>query len=346
MDTRETNYANIIKLWQRCERQEEPDIIYFAIGHEEITSNNRRHRHLYIETTTKLSGRNSSNTSWAKGKELIGCEDAHFESAKGSRQQGVDYVFKENPNERTFVYEKPEDEDYNSPLPKRLRIVNELKTFKTIKDAATYGSKDLQNYIATYPNAAEKNLSFRNDTPLAQKMVLHDTIFNWQLHICEYLQAEPKERQIFWVESTTWGDGKSYCANLIQAFRQGQKLPFENLNIHHLAGIITPTSKVLIFDLPRSFDVGATDFTNTIEELSNHTMVTSSKYAGKSIFIKKHLVIFSNSKFPFTMAHKDIVHYELNKPASTFTVKKIENGRPNEPMDFVWENIPFIKENF
>lgn len=339
MDTRTTNYANLISLWQRCERGEETDILYLAIGHEETTSTNRKHRHLYIETNSKLSG-----NSWQKGKDLLGCDDAHFESAKGTRTQAVDYVFKEDSENRNFIYEA--EHDAESPLPKRLKIVNELKSFSSIREAAQHGSRELQLYIATYPSAAEKNHSLRLPTPLANKMVIHDYVFNWQMHLCEKLNTQPKERQLFWIESNTWGDGKTYCSNIIQAFRQGQKLPFENLNIHHLAGIITNDSKVLIFDLPRTFDVNQSDFCNTLEEFTNHSILTSSKYTGKSIWVQKHVVVFSNSKYPICMQHKDIVYYELNKPAATFTVKLMKNGQPISTEDFEWANLPFDKNTF
>jgi len=339
MDTNENNYANLVQLWQRCERNEEPDVLFFAIGHEELTTTGLKHRHLYIETTTKLSG-----DRWQKGKELLGVPDAHFESAKGTREQALDYAFKENPALRPFVYERIINQ--GETIPKRLRIVEELRTFKSLKDAAEHGSTDLKTYIATYPTCAEKNLTLRKQTPIAQKMKLHDMIYNWQLHLCELLLREPQERQIFWVESNTWGDGKSYCSNLIQAFRQGQKLPSENLNIHHLIGLISNEAKTLIFDLPRNFDVSSTDFCNTLEELSNHSILTTSKYAGRSIFVKKHLVVFSNSRYPNAIAHKDIMYYELNKPTSTFTFKKMLSGNNTDTTDFEWESIPFIKENF
>lgn len=244
MNTRETNYANIVSLWQRCESNSEntKEILYFCIGHEELTTTGLKHRHLYIETSTKLSGER-----WQRGKELLGVPDAHFESAKGTREQAVNYCFKENPQLRNFVYERQVDE----PLPKRLKNIEELHLFHSVKDAFHNGSTDLKQYISLFPNQAEKCLALRKATPLAQKFKWHESVFTWQQKLCDFLLETPQERRIFWIESTRWSDGKSYCANLILAFREGQKLPTDNFTMHHLAGIIKDEAKVLIFDLPK-----------------------------------------------------------------------------------------------
>jgi len=151
-----------------------------------------------------------------------------------------------------------------------------------------------------------------------------------QQKVWDILQSQPKARRIIWI-SGDYGSGKSFLFNYItenhpmRCYNAGQSASLDNVCYGY------DQEGVIAWDLPRTykFDDYGDALANVIEKFSDFGQsVTSKKYSGKTQKVRGHAIVFSNSDPIEQLAHRDIVHIQLEKDTSSSS--KVEQPKKNK----------------
>ena len=138
------------------------------------------------------------------------------------------------------------------------------------------------------------------------------TLRPWQARLWSDLADAPVARRIYWVKGG-YGCGKSWFATYLccnypyGVYCAGQSCSLDNVVYGY------DSQGVVLWDLPLAFDwlTFGSALCAVIEKFSDFGQpLTSKKYAGRSVVVQGHVVVFSNDSCPSGLQHRDVV--ELN----------------------------------
>lgn len=136
----------------------------------------------------------------------------------------------------------------------------------------------------------------------------------WQQDLWDALKAKPKRRTIHWVAGPP-KTGKSSTADFIIKNHPARAVNF--FSKAKLDDCIFSYNKegVVIWDFPKAYDwLSMGKFAaSTIEKFSDYgSTVRCSKYHGKELKIRCHVVVFANHPPIDELMHRDIVEYDTS----------------------------------
>jgi len=264
----------------------------------------------------------------------------------------ISYLYKiETAIEEPIEYgERPLNQggQYKETDQEYLVAIEQAENGQTEEALETIKKIDPKEYLK-YKETFRENLTTENK--VRKYYTLPDytkaTLSSSQKEVWDILQTAPKPRRIIWV-SGEYGSGKSFLYQYIKSnheylmYDAGQSASLDNVAYGY------DQEGVIAWDLPRTFDFEekGDHIANVIEKFSDFGQsITSKKYKGKTQQVRGHTIVFSNREPLEQLAHRDIVHINLEKEIPPQEkeippqVKDINNegGRRKEVADSIKE---------
>lgn len=278
------------------------DVTYYVIGYEVCPSTKREHLQGYLELYAP------HNTQW-RVNHLPGLQ---LERRMGTQEEAIEYCKKietKNPLAETPWIER----GYRTEEPKRVLgqrkkgARSDLSAALSIIEGASnrrelFFNKDLISIAMKYPKWVDRMYEYTR-APMPEPIVL---LYDWQKDVLDKLSKPPVKRQIIWIWSEESETGKSTFGDYL-------KSQFRVLcGSHELKRTLYQydSENIIYFDLARSDPCDA-EMLRQLEELSNHTVLSSTMYQGGQKWINSHIVVSTNRKPPCHKLPNRITEYHI-----------------------------------
>ena len=224
----------------------------------------------------------------------------HLEPRQGTRTQARAYCMKEESRE-----EPPKEfGEWQIEPGKRIDLqAARERIYTKRKRDDLYQDPELDQIMTKYPKWAEKVLETKPEV-----IEVNIELYPWQKEIYSLLEKDPVKRRIIWIWSNQSGTGKTtfydYCCSKFDV------LPAEG----KLTDILYAYDKnqVIWFDFARAQE-GYESY-STLEKLSNHSYLMSTKYDSRKKYVKSHIVVTSNHPPDEEKLPDRFLIYNVDKP--------------------------------
>jgi len=259
----------------------------YLVYQEEETKVGGRHLQGYVHFGTKVAFRTA--------KKRLGYDHAHLEQARGSPAEASAYCKKEE----SRVAGGAAFEGGVLPVQgKRSDIIN-LK--RKIDEGATYEEcledEEVVEAAAKYPGFV-RDLRSHLDTKEGVKRLKarHNAVMlrPWQKEMLGWLDVEPDDRKVYFVQDTVGGQGKSWFSRFLMV-NKGASI-FTPGRISDLARIwAKKQSRIVVMDMPRSASGAEMELAYSFIEGVKDGIIQSPKYDSQIVLSDDaHVIIFSN----------------------------------------------------
>lgn len=265
-------------------------IKYYIIAAEKGNETGKEHYQCYFET--KQSHRIPGF------KKIIGCESAHCESRRGSREQAIDYCKKDG--KFTEFGQIENEQGKRSDL---LDVAESIAEGKPLRDVA------IENPVQymKFHRGIEKLHALQNSiVPEKIDIVLRP----WQTDICKMLEADPVKRRIIWVWSEASETGKSTFQDKLLELYGIDKVLYGDWSWTDLL-YAYENHRIVIFNLARA-DVIHETHLRVLEHISDGGVKLSKKFESKQKLVRAHIIVFANVPAPRNKLPKRFVEICLD----------------------------------
>lgn len=209
---------------------------------------------------------------------------AHWENRKGTHEQALAYVTKEDtrlePPVSTFVDRQP---GARSDLSAARSIVLGKRSW-----AEVVQDPEIEEVLAKYPKFVRE--VFQHKPPVLLEGV---ALRPWQQDLMDKLNAEPDPRKIMWVYDPVGNTGKSFMARYLasnhgaQVFSSGKSADI---------AYAMDSSRIIVWDLHRAIEEHVNY--GVMEDVKNGVIFSSKYESCTKVFPIPHVVVFSNFMCP------------------------------------------------
>lgn len=220
---------------------------------------------------------------------------AHWEHARGSRQQCIDYCSKEDtrvPGTEPVVIGEVERR------PGKRNDLQDVMEF--VKNGATIRQvyEDYPMVAARHPNFVSKLFEFKMADDA--EVILEIDPKEWQRRVIKVIEGPVNPREIVWICDYEGGKGKSYLSkHIVDAYMGFYCNGGKGTDIvYGYQG-----NKVVVFDYVRD----AQDYVNygVLEQLKNGCLYSTKYQSGMKRFNVPHIIVFANFMPDQTKMSKD-----------------------------------------
>lgn len=246
-------------------------------------------------------------------KDLVSIR-GHFEPARGTVQDNVDYIFHSGRhNSKTGLLEGPWEFGERPKQGKRNDLVRFAENVRrTRKFIDLYKDDENHPVLAKYPQFAQAmyNIKRIEDMPTVD----FETMYDWEIKMLALLKERPKQRRIFWIWSEESGTGKSSFGQYVMGREDVLLADGTYKDIIYAY----QDQSIIWFDIPRGDSLDPL-LMSTLERLSNLGWHMSTKYQSANKYVNAHIVCTSNRPPPVDMLPERFVSIVASKKRAPLT---------------------------